>query len=47
MSTVKKGMLTIDGEWMKHLRKTGKRFFWKGERKAEKKLIEKERYEND
>jgi hypothetical protein len=46
MSTVKKGVLTIDGEWMKHLRKVGKRFFWKGERKAEKKLIRKEIEQN-
>ena len=47
MSTIKKGILTKDGEWMKHLRKVRKRFFWKGERKAEKKLINKEKYEND
>ena len=43
MSTVKKGILTVDGEWVQHLRKIGKRFFWKGERKAAKKLINKER----
>lgn len=42
MSTVKKGTLTFDPEWRKHLRKIGKRFFWKGERSAEKKLIRKE-----
>ena len=42
MSTVKKGVLTKDGEWVKHLRKIGKRFFWKGERKEGKKLINKE-----
>jgi len=46
MSTVKKGMLTKDGEWVQHLRKIGKRFFWKGELKAEKQLIRKE-YEQD
>ena len=47
MSTVKKGLLTKDGEWRKHLKKWGKRFFWKGERKAGKKLIRKETNENN
>ncbi|WP_162558727.1 hypothetical protein [Robertkochia solimangrovi] len=42
MSTRKKGQLTTDTEWRKHLRKIGKRFFWKGERLAEKKMIDKE-----
>lgn len=42
MGTVKKGLLTNSGEWAKHLRKIGKRFFWKGERQAGKKLIKKE-----
>ncbi|MGJ8745860.1 hypothetical protein [Polaribacter sp.] len=41
MSTKKKGTLTTDGEWRKHLRKFGKRFFWKAERKAGKKSIKK------
>jgi len=41
MSHKKKGQLTADGEWRKHLRKIGKRFFWKKERKAEKKMINK------
>jgi len=41
MSTKKKGQLTVDSEWRKHLRKVGKRFFWKKERLASKKLIEK------
>ena len=40
MSTKKKGQLTTDFEWRKHLRKIGKRFFWQKERKAEKKLID-------
>jgi len=43
MTTKKKGLLTVSGEWAQHLRKFGKRFFWKGERKAGKKLIRKER----
>lgn len=42
MSTVKKGILTKEVEWRKHLKKFGKRLFWKGERRAEKKLIRKE-----
>ena len=42
MSTKKKGILSTDTEWRKHLRKFGKRFFWKSERKAEKKHIRKE-----
>ncbi|WP_156125377.1 hypothetical protein [Cellulophaga sp. Hel_I_12] len=40
MGNKRKGQLTTDSEWHKHLRKIGKRFFWKGERIAEKKLIE-------
>jgi len=42
MSTKKKGQLTTNSEWMKHLRKIGKRFFWKGERLAERKHIKEE-----
>lgn len=40
MGNKRKGQLTTDSEWHKHLRKIGKRFFWKGERLAEKKMIE-------
>ena len=36
MATKKKGFLTVSGEWAKHLRKWGKRVFWKGERKVAK-----------
>ena len=39
MGNKRKGQLTTDFEWHKHLKKIGKRFFWKGERLAEKKLI--------
>lgn len=39
MGNKRKGQLTTDSEWHKHLRKIGKRFFWKGERLAEKKMI--------
>jgi hypothetical protein len=36
MSTVKRGLITASGEWARHLRKWGKRLFWKGERRAAK-----------
>ncbi|QCE39912.1 hypothetical protein [Psychroserpens sp. NJDZ02] len=39
MGNKRKGQLTTDSEWHKHLRKIGKRFFWKGERNAEKKMV--------
>jgi hypothetical protein len=41
MATVKKGMLTVTGEWWKHLR-SKKRVFWKGERQAAKDLVRSE-----
>jgi hypothetical protein len=41
MATVKKGLLTVSGEWWKHLRST-KRAFWKGERRAAKKFARQE-----
>ncbi|MDR6967599.1 hypothetical protein J2X31_001611 [Flavobacterium arsenatis] len=47
MSTKKKGQLTTDSEWRKHLRKIGKRFFWKSERLAEKKTIDREIKRNE
>lgn len=34
MSTKREGLLTASGEWAKHLRRWGKRTFWKAERKA-------------
>ena len=34
MATKRKGVLTASSEWAKHLRKRGKRAFWKSERKA-------------
>jgi hypothetical protein len=39
----RKDQLTVSGEWAKHLRKFLRRHFWKGERKAGKELIRKER----
>ena len=36
MATKKKGLLTSSKEWAKHLRKWGKRAFWKKERKESK-----------
>lgn len=41
MSTKKKGLLTVSGEWAKHLRKWGKRTFWKTERCKARELISK------
>ena len=45
MSTKKKGMLTTADDWAKHLRKWGKKFFWKKERLAERELIIKEKHQ--
>ena len=42
MANKKNGQLTKTKSWDKHLRKIGKRIFWKTERPAEKKFIEKE-----
>ncbi len=42
MAHKRKGQFTATGEWAKHLRKFGKRFFWKAERKAEKVEVKKE-----
>ena len=39
MGNKRKGQLTTDIERHKHLRKIGKRFFWKGEGLADKKFI--------
>ena len=46
MGNKRKGQLTTDSEWRKHLRKIGKRIFWKGERLAEKKMINKEKQQD-
>ncbi|MGB5981143.1 MAG: hypothetical protein WBG46_03265 [Nonlabens sp.] len=40
MANKKKGQLTKTKSWDKHLRKFGRRLFWKSERPAEKKMIE-------
>jgi hypothetical protein len=42
MSNKRKGQISSYSEWAKHLRKIGKRFFWKKERIEEKKEISKE-----
>jgi len=42
MAHKKNGQLTSWSEWHKHLRKVGKRFFWKKERIEEKKYVRKE-----
>jgi len=48
MSHKKNGQLTSHSEWAKHLRKFGKRFFWKAERYEEKRMVNDElSYTND
>ena len=42
MATVKKGQTVPAGEWWKHLRKFGRRFFWKRQRAAFKREAVKE-----
>jgi hypothetical protein len=42
MSQKRKGQLTTNSEWAKHLRKFLRRKFWKGERFAEKKEIKRD-----
>jgi hypothetical protein len=34
MATKKKGLRTTSGEWAKHLRRFGKKTFWRKERKV-------------
>lgn len=43
MAHKRKGQLTVSDEWAKHLRKFFRKKFWKGERKAGKKMILQER----
>ena len=45
MSTKKKGLLTTSLEYARHLRKWGKKYFWRGERQAERKLIVTEKHQ--
>ncbi|MAE93557.1 MAG: hypothetical protein CL910_02750 [Deltaproteobacteria bacterium] len=42
MSHKKRGQLTTSPEWARHLRPLFRRFFWKGERRAERKLARRE-----
>jgi len=42
MAYKRKGHLTVITEWCRHLSKEMHRWYWKGERKAGKKLIKKE-----
>jgi hypothetical protein len=39
MSTKKKGMLTVSGEWARHLRPRGRRRFWSVERMAAQRVV--------
>jgi hypothetical protein len=34
MATRKRGLLTVSGEWARHLRPFWRRLFWRGERRA-------------
>ena len=47
MAHKRKGQLTVSIEWAKHLRKFCRREFWKGERRAGKRLIRKELMEQN
>ena len=42
MAYKRKGLLTVSKEWAKHLKKGGKRDFWKRERKTIKREIKKD-----
>lgn len=42
MSHKKRGQLTTSPEWLRHLRPLLRRWFWKGERRAERDLIRTE-----
>lgn len=42
MATKKKGNLTTSPEWARHLRPIMKKWFWKGERRAEANFIRDE-----
>jgi catechol 2,3-dioxygenase-like lactoylglutathione lyase family enzyme len=46
MAHKRKGQLTVTTEWAKHLEKYTRRQFWKGERKAGKKVIREELYDH-
>lgn len=39
MARINKGQLTASPEWAKHLRKAGKRQYWRRERLAEAQLV--------
>ena len=45
MSHKKHGQLTTSPEWARHLRPLLRRFFWKGERRAERENLRSEAYE--
>jgi hypothetical protein len=42
MAHKRRGQLTVSGEWARHLRPLGRRFFWKQERAAEKVATQRE-----
>ena len=42
MSNIRKGQLTVAGEWAKHLKAFGKKLFWRRHRQLEKRTIRRE-----
>ena len=44
MSNKKKGLVKLSGEWAKHLRKWGKKYFWSTHREKEKNMIKNEKF---
>ena len=46
MSTKKRGVLTVSGEWARHLRPYGRRQFWRGERMATRSSVADDLHED-
>lgn len=42
MSNIRKGQLIVSGQWAKHLKWFGKRWFWRKHRQVEKKTVRRE-----
>lgn len=42
MSTKKKGLFTVSGEWARHLRPWGRKQFWSSERMMEQQVVKTE-----
>jgi hypothetical protein len=46
MSTKKHGLLTVSGQWARHLRPLWRRLFWRAERRAARKAVRQEAAES-